>query len=148
MLINILTYIVNTACIILGVSATQKFPPPLPKQEESELFKLAKSGNEESRAKLIEHNLRLVAHIIRKYYSAYKNQDDLISIGSIGLIKAIDSFNCDNGARFATYAPTLNVLIKKKFLEIPMYLNWNFLCFSVFFTHIYAVNEKIYHFTC
>lgn len=104
MLINILTYIVNTACIILGVSATQKFPPPLPKQEESEHFKLAKSGNEESRAKLIEHNLRLVAHIIRKYYSAYKNQDDLISIGSIGLIKAIDSFNCDNGARFATYA--------------------------------------------
>lgn len=104
MLIEILAYIVNTACIILGVTNNQKFPPPLPKEEETEYFRAAKSGDEEARAKLIEHNLRLVAHIIRKYYSAYKNQDDLISIGSIGLIKAIDSFDYEKGARFATYA--------------------------------------------
>ena len=57
-----------------------------------------------ARNKLIEHNLRLVAHIVRKYYASNKNQDDLISIGSIGLIKAVDSFKSENGARFATYA--------------------------------------------
>jgi len=59
--------------------------------------------DEHARAALIEHNLRLVAHIVRKYYFSSKNQDDLISIGSIGLIKAIDSFDFENGARFATY---------------------------------------------
>ena len=56
-----------------------------------------------ARGKLIEHNLRLVAHIVRKYYTSYRSPDDLISIGSLGLIKAIDSFDADNGARFATY---------------------------------------------
>jgi RNA polymerase sporulation-specific sigma factor len=61
-------------------------------------------GDEKAREKLILHNLRLVAHIIKKYYSAVKEQDDLISIGTIGLIKAIDSFNAEKGARFATYA--------------------------------------------
>ena len=62
-----------------------------------------KSGNEAARTRLIEHNLRLVAHIVRKYYFSYKCQDDLISIGSIGLVKAIDSFDYKNGTRFATY---------------------------------------------
>ncbi len=57
-----------------------------------------------AREKLIEHNLRLVAHIVKKYYTSNKNQDDLISVGTIGLIKAIDSFDITNGARFATYA--------------------------------------------
>ncbi len=58
----------------------------------------------EARGELIEHNLRLVAHIVKKYYSSGNNQDDLISIGTIGLIKAVDSFDPKNGARFATYA--------------------------------------------
>jgi RNA polymerase sigma factor, sigma-70 family len=58
----------------------------------------------DARDKLIEHNLRLVAHIVKKYYTSNKNQDDLMSIGTIGLIKAIDSFDISNGARFATYA--------------------------------------------
>ena len=62
-----------------------------------------KQGDDAARTRLIEHNLRLVAHIVRKYYFTSKNQDDLISIGSIGLVKAIDSFDCANGARFATY---------------------------------------------
>lgn len=57
-----------------------------------------------ARNTLIEHNLRLVAHIVKKYYTSYKDQDDLISVGTIGLIKAIDSYDIDNGARFATYA--------------------------------------------
>lgn len=89
--------------LILGLSGTQNFPPPLPPKTEAELFLKMKEGDAAARTKLIEHNLRLVAHIVRKYYFSNKNQDDLISIGSIGLVKAIDSFDCKNGARFATY---------------------------------------------
>ena len=91
-------------CFILGLSQAQNFPPPLSSREERELFEKAKTGDECARMKLIEHNLRLVAHIVRKYYSSNQNHEDLISIGSIGLIKAIDSFDIENGARFATYA--------------------------------------------
>ena len=89
--------------LILGLSGGQNFPAPLPAKTEKELFIKMKNGDEHARAALIEHNLRLVAHIVRKYYFSSKNQDDLISIGSIGLIKAIDSFDFENGARFATY---------------------------------------------
>ena len=88
---------------ILGLSPAQSFPPPLGAKTERELFAKMRDGDEVARTKLIEHNLRLVAHIVRKYYFSSKNQDDLISIGSIGLVKAIDSFDATNGARFATY---------------------------------------------
>ncbi|MBE6679367.1 MAG: sigma-70 family RNA polymerase sigma factor [Ruminococcaceae bacterium] len=88
---------------ILGLSTSQNFPAPLGAKNERELFAKMRDGDENARTKLIEHNLRLVAHIVRKYYFTYKNQDDLISIGSIGLVKAIDSFDASNGARFATY---------------------------------------------
>ena len=63
-----------------------------------------KEGNKTSRNKLIEHNLRLVAHIIKKYYSSNNNQDDLVSIGTIGLIKAIDTFDVSKGIRLSSYA--------------------------------------------
>lgn len=63
-----------------------------------------KNGDSEARTTLIEHNLRLVSHIIKKYYANYDEQEDLVSIGTIGLIKAIDSFDCDKGVRLATYA--------------------------------------------
>ena len=92
---------------ILGIGTQQKFPPALPPEEEKKNFLLMRKGGdrgEEARQELILHNLRLVAHIVRKYYSASQNQDDLISIGTIGLVKAVDSFNVENGARFATYA--------------------------------------------
>ncbi len=94
----------NYIYLLLGVSNGQCFPPPLSKKEETEQFLKMSEGDDSARTKLIEHNLRLVAHIVRKYYSAHKNQEDLISIGSIGLIKAIDSFKYECGARFATYA--------------------------------------------
>lgn len=91
-------------CLFLKISSNSAFPPPLSKEKESEYFRLAKKGDADARNKLIEHNLRLVAHIAKKYHSSGCDQDDLISIGSIGLIKAIDSFNPDSGTRFATYA--------------------------------------------
>jgi len=90
--------------IILGVSTAQNFPPPLNSREEEEAFRAARAGSEDARQKLILHNLRLVAHMVRKYYATAKNQEDLVSIGTIGLVKAVDSFKIDNGARFATYA--------------------------------------------
>ena len=94
----------NFLYLFLKVSYSQTFPPPLSHAEEEECFKKMRSGDRAAREKLIEHNLRLVAHIVKKYYASGVDQDDLISIGTIGLIKAIDSFNCENGARFATYA--------------------------------------------
>ena len=90
--------------LLLGIGNPQSFPPPLPIGEERRLFGEMKRGDTSARSKLIEHNLRLVAHVVRKYYTSYQNPDELVSIGSLGLIKAIDSFNPDNGARFATYA--------------------------------------------
>jgi len=91
-------------CVLLGVSPiNNNFPPPLSAKDEHDFFILANGGDEIARGRLIEHNLRLVAHIVRKYYPACQNSDDLISIGCIGLIKAIDSFDINAGARFATY---------------------------------------------
>ena len=90
--------------LFLRTGAVSSFPPPLPKAEERALFLKARAGDRNARTKLIEHNLRLVAHIVKKYYLSSKEQEDLISIGTIGLIKAIDSFDVEKGARFTTYA--------------------------------------------
>ncbi len=89
--------------LILGLSEGQSFPPPLSAKEEAELFLKMKGGDGAARARIIEHNLRLVSHIVRKYYSSYQYPDDLISVGSLGLIKAVDSFKFERGCRFATY---------------------------------------------
>lgn len=94
----------NFLYLFLKVSYSQSFPPPLPPEQEAEYFRKMREGDKRARAILIEHNLRLVAHIVKKYYTSNTSQDDLISIGTIGLIKAIDSFDAKNGARFATYA--------------------------------------------
>ena len=89
---------------ILGINTPQNYPPPLTSKEENMLFAEKEKGVKKAREKLILHNLRLVSHIVRKYYSTARNQEDLVSIGTIGLCKAVDSFKIDNGARFATYA--------------------------------------------
>jgi len=86
------------------IQGSNLFPEPLNSEEEQKYLKLLKSGNEEARNILIERNLRLVAHISKKYVSTNIDQDDLISIGTIGLIKAINSFNPDKNIRLATYA--------------------------------------------
>ena len=98
---SVLSHLFN---LILGIGNAQSFPPPLSPEEESEYFSRMKNGDEEARQRLILHNLRLVAHIIRKYYSGSKCQDDLISVGSIGLVKAVDSYNQNKTTKFATYA--------------------------------------------
>lgn len=80
------------------------FPKPLTEKQENEYFERMSTGDKQAKNLLIEHNLRLVAHIIKKYYSASKDQENLISIGTIGLIKAVSSFDNSKGTRFATYA--------------------------------------------
>lgn len=79
------------------------FPPPLSAKEESELITEMENGNEAAKQKLIEHNLRLVVHITKKYYNGQVDQDDLISIGTIGLIKGISSFKSSKDVKLATY---------------------------------------------
>ena len=80
------------------------FPRPLKAEEEREYLQRWAQGDLEARNKLVEHNLRLVAHIVKKYYSQSGDQDDLISIGTIGLIKGISTFKADKNVRVATYA--------------------------------------------
>ena len=83
---------------------TGSFPKPLTAQEEQHYLELAAQGDLEARNILIERNLRLVAHIMKKYYAQTADQEDLISIGTIGLIKGISTFDSTKGARLATYA--------------------------------------------
>lgn len=90
--------------ITLHLSNSGSFPPPLSSSEERKYLEKMKQGDKEAKEILIKHNLRLVAHIIKKYYSNYSEQEDLISIGSIGLIKGINSFDYSKGTRLATYA--------------------------------------------
>lgn len=108
--------------IIFGVGYIQSgslFPEPLTQEEEKIYLERMKNGDEEARNILIERNLRLVAHISKKYSSSNVDQDDLISIGSIGLIKGINSFNMDKSFKLATY------IAKCIENEILMYLRSN-----------------------
>ena len=88
----------------LHLTASGSFPRPLTVAQERECLQKIKEGDQQARDYFIEHNLRLVAHIIKKYYASYKEQEDLISIGTIGLIKAVGTFDSNKGIRFATYA--------------------------------------------
>ncbi len=98
------SFLSNFMFLALHLNVSSSFPPPLGAKDEREYLMRMKKGDVNARQKLIEHNLRLVAHIIKKYYSNYCDQEDLISIGTIGLIKGIDSFDAEKSARLATYA--------------------------------------------
>ncbi|RGB65431.1 MULTISPECIES: RNA polymerase sporulation sigma factor SigK [Oscillospiraceae] len=100
----ILLSLCNLLYFALHVTGSGSFPRTLSAKEEREYLLRAREGDTEAKNQLIEHNLRLVAHIIKKYYSNFKDQDDLISIGTIGLIKAVSTFDCEKGTKFATYA--------------------------------------------
>ena len=94
----------NTLLLSLRLSSGGSFPKPLSAEEEKMWLDRFAQGDPEARNVLIERNLRLVAHIVKKYYTAASDQEDLISIGTIGLIKGISSFDPSKGARLATYA--------------------------------------------
>ena len=99
----IATIFANCIYLILSLSSGS-FPKPLSAKEERDYLEKFANGDEEARNVLIERNLRLVAHVIKKYYTSSHEQDDLISIGSIGLIKAINTYKPSKGTRLATYA--------------------------------------------
>jgi len=98
------TAILNGTLFLFAYLNNQVFPQPLEEAEEKKYLDLLKTGSEEARNCLIEHNLRLVAHVVRKYESSGEDMEDLISIGTIGLIKAIKTYNEEKGVRLATYA--------------------------------------------
>ena len=94
----------NSLLLTLRLSGGGSFPRPLRPEEEQQYLEQAAAGDLTARNQLIEHNLRLVAHVVKKYYTQSADQEDLISIGTIGLIKAISTFDHTKGARLATYA--------------------------------------------
>ncbi len=121
--------VVKGSLLLFGYLNNQVFPQPLDAEEEKRYLHELNDGSEEARNKLIEHNLRLVAHVVRKYESSGEELEDLISIGIIGLIKAIKTYNHERGVRLATYAARCienEVLmhlrnIKKLKQEVSMY---------------------------
>ena len=95
--------LMNSLLLMLRISPGDSFPRPLSREKEREYLERWQQGDLEARNLLVEHNLRLVAHIVKKYYSA-DDADDLISIGTIGLIKGINTYRADKNVRLATYA--------------------------------------------
>lgn len=105
MLLDLIFNFVDTIFFVVGyITNGNSFPHPLTEDEERALFARFKSGDEKAKNELITRNLRLVAHIIKKFNPQTKDADDLISIGTVGLIKAIESFDYNKGNRLATYA--------------------------------------------
>lgn len=105
MLASAFLLLLNGAFLSLRLGAgSGSFPRPLPAGEERRCVERWLEGDLEARNTLIEHNLRLVAHIIKKYYTSESDQDDLISIGTVGLIKGVSTYRPDKGVRLATYA--------------------------------------------
>lgn len=130
MLSAALLLLANSLLFSLRLNGGGSFPKPLTAKEEGEYLNRFAKGDMEARNILIERNLRLVAHIIKKYYTQNGDQEDLISIGTIGLIKGISSFDPSKGARLATYAARCieNVILSqrlaaRKFMWLQAYMD-------------------------
>ena len=128
-IITMATTFLRNLLLLISYINNNAFPQPLSEEEEAKYLALFKAGDEEARNILIEHNLRLVAHITKKFDGTTEDKDDLISIGTIGLIKGINTFDADKGTKLATYAARcieneilmhLRVL-KKKRGEVSIY---------------------------
>ena len=96
--------LMNSLWLFLRIAPGGSFPKPLSRSEEQACLDAWAAGDLEARNRLVEHNLRLVAHIMKKYYAQTDDVDDLLSIGTIGLIKAVNTYRADRGVRLATYA--------------------------------------------
>ena len=103
MLFNLFNLLFGNLTFFSGAYSNNVFPDPLSKEEEEKYIERMINGDKEARSKLIEHNLRLVAHIVKKFESTYNDVDDLIGIGTVGLIKGIDSFSPNKNVRLTTY---------------------------------------------
>jgi hypothetical protein len=116
----------------------QSFPQPLTKQQESEYFERWQKGDRKAYQTLIEHNLRLVAHVAKKFDSSGIDHDDLISIGTVGLIKAVETFQPTKGTKFATYAARCiqNEILKSETLR------------NIFPRHLSTFTHETHHASC
>lgn len=103
MILNFILNLLHDYTFFTGTYSNNVFPEPLSKEDEEKYIKEAKLGNKESRAKLIEHNLRLVAHIVKKFETNENDVDDLIGIGTVGLIKGIDTYSLNKKVKLTTY---------------------------------------------
>lgn len=103
MFLEILNMLINNP-FLMGSYSNEVFPEPLSNEEEDECIRRMSKGDKEARGKLIEHNLRLVAHIVKKFESNNQDVDDLIGIGTVGLIKGIDTYSIDKKVKLTTYA--------------------------------------------
>ena len=127
---GLLCFLQSTVFLVGYITNSVVFPEPLSFEEEVDYIKKCEMGDEEARNVLIERNLRLVAHIAKKYSSTNVNKDDLISIGTIGLIKGINSYNSGKGVRLATYVA--------KCIDNLILTCWQQMCmFNVFFKRIF-----------
>ena len=104
MLWGLLEYLSSILFFFLHITSAGSFPKALTAAEEKKYLEQMAAGDHHARQKLIEHNLRLVAHIAKKYYADENDRDDLVSIGTVGLIKAVDSFDPTKGIRLSSYA--------------------------------------------
>ena len=104
MFLSLLQFFATKFLVLALHLESGSFPKPLSAREEQAAFAALRAGDTAAREKLIRHNLRLVAHIVKKYYALPGDQDDLVSIGTIGLMKAVDTFDPTRRARFSTYA--------------------------------------------
>ena len=123
MVIDIISSIVSYVFLLFGYISNEKlFPEPLSKSEEDYLIKKHFNKDKAARQKLIEHNLRLVAHIAKKYAATQQDNEEYISIGTIGLIKGIDSFKDDKGFKLSTYC--------SRCIENAHLTLWNYMTYS------------------
>jgi len=102
--LTVLAALIKEAIFFVSYVKNHAFPHPLPPEDEAKYIKEMQEGSETARNKLIEHNLRLVAHIVKKFENTGEDMEDLISIGTIGLIKGVESYSADKGTKLATYA--------------------------------------------
>lgn len=103
-ILSVLALLFKEALFFVSYVKNHAFPQPLSPEEEAKCIQQMQKGDEDARNKLIEHNLRLVAHIVKKFENTGEDMEDLISIGTIGLIKGIESYSADKGTKLATYA--------------------------------------------
>ena len=117
-----LAMLLREVIVFVSYIKNNAFPQPLSEKEEEEHLKRMAQGDKEARNALIEHNLRLVAHIVKKFENTGEATEDLISIGTIGLIKAIESFQPDKGTKLATYAA--RCIENENLMSTVMHKNW------------------------
>lgn len=128
MLLSVFSFLANNLMFFTGAYSNNVFPEQLSKDEEEELIKKMKQGDKEARNKLIEHNLRLVAHIVKKFEATNHDVDDLIGIGTVGLIKGIDTYKENSKVKLATYAAKCaeNAIITSRKQLMPLKTLVNF----------------------